>query len=93
MLGIDKAIRSNPRILPGLVAMAPFLERRIIPGRQGPDAVYLVRHIISGFSPQHPDEHHDVNLYIHQFMESDDDSALHDHPWHAVSWIIDPGYI
>ena len=33
------------------------------------------------------------NLYVHRFCRSDDDRALHDHPWASVSVILDGGYI
>lgn len=34
------------------------------------------------------------NVYVHQFLRSDDDRALHDHPWlFNVSWLIDGDYI
>lgn len=28
------------------------------------------------------------NLYVHFFLRSDDDRALHDHPWINASWIL-----
>lgn len=35
-----------------------------------------------------------LNIYLHQFLRSDDDRALHDHPWIAnCSWLIDGAYI
>lgn len=36
---------------------------------------------------------HFVNVYLHKFMRSDDDRALHDHPWSFLSWIIKGEYI
>ena len=33
------------------------------------------------------------NVYLHQFLHSDDDRALHDHPWENSSHIIDGSYI
>ena len=33
------------------------------------------------------------NIYLHQFMRSDDDRALHDHPWWNVSLLLDGEYI
>lgn len=33
------------------------------------------------------------NIYIHKFMPSDDDRALHDHPWINVSLVLYGGYI
>lgn len=28
------------------------------------------------------------NIYLHRFTGSDDDRALHDHPWHSVSILL-----
>jgi hypothetical protein len=33
-----------------------------------------------------------ANLYLHRFMHSDDDRALHDHPWISVSFIVEGSY-
>lgn len=33
------------------------------------------------------------NVYLHHFLRSDDDRALHDHPWWNVSLLLDGGYI
>lgn len=34
-----------------------------------------------------------LNLYLHHFMRSDDDRAMHDHPWWWMSVILaGPGY-
>lgn len=32
------------------------------------------------------------NIYLHQILRSDDDRALHDHPWWNVSLILKGGY-
>lgn len=32
------------------------------------------------------------NIYLHLFMRSDDDRALHDHPWWNASFVLDGGY-
>jgi hypothetical protein len=32
------------------------------------------------------------NIYLHQFLRSDDDRALHDHPWVNLSIILRGGY-
>lgn len=32
------------------------------------------------------------NIYLHYFMRSDDDRALHDHPWVNVSYLLDGKY-
>lgn len=34
-----------------------------------------------------------LNLYLHHFLRSDDDRALHDHPWWFISWIIKGRYL
>src|SRR5262249_32779516 len=33
------------------------------------------------------------NIYLHQFIRSDDDRALHDHPWWNVSFLINGTYV
>jgi hypothetical protein len=33
------------------------------------------------------------NVYLHHFMRSDDDRALHDHPWSFASVLISGAYI
>jgi hypothetical protein len=32
------------------------------------------------------------NIYLHNILRDDDDSALHDHPWHNVSIVLSGGY-
>ncbi|AER26117.1 hypothetical protein SEA_DIMINIMUS_75 [Mycobacterium phage Diminimus] len=32
------------------------------------------------------------NIYLHQFLSSDDDRALHDHPWWFASLVLKGGY-
>lgn len=32
------------------------------------------------------------NIYLHKFCRSDDDRALHDHPWPSCSFILTTGY-
>lgn len=33
------------------------------------------------------------NIYVHEFLRSDDDRALHDHPWlFNASWLVDSQY-
>ena len=35
-----------------------------------------------------------LNVYVHEFLRSDDDRALHDHPWaFNCSWLIDGEYV
>lgn len=33
-----------------------------------------------------------LNIYLHRIMRSDDDRALHDHPWANCSIVLDGGY-
>ena len=33
-----------------------------------------------------------MNVYLHKFTGSDDDRALHDHPWHSVSLLLKGRY-
>jgi hypothetical protein len=33
------------------------------------------------------------NVYLHHFIRSDDDRALHDHPWWNVSLLLDGEYV
>lgn len=34
-----------------------------------------------------------INIYLHHFRRSDDDRALHDHPWwFNISWLLDGNY-
>lgn len=36
---------------------------------------------------------HLFNIYLHQFLRSDDDRALHDHPWFNCSILLNGEYI
>lgn len=36
---------------------------------------------------------HVCNIYLHEILKSDDDRALHDHPWVNSSWVLDGSYI
>ena len=52
----------------------------------GHDAPYLRRwHLI----PRNPV----FNIYLHAFARSDDDRALHDHPWHNLSLLLCGSYV
>jgi len=33
-----------------------------------------------------------INIYFHHFLRSDDDRALHDHPWANMSWLLEGDY-
>lgn len=48
---------------------------------------YLRRHWLLPRNPV-------FNVYVHQFLRSDDDRALHDHPWlFNASWLLAGSYI
>lgn len=73
-------------------ALHRFLVRRIAQRREpckiigGRDDPYLIRWRV--FPHWFP-----VNLYLHRFVRSDDDRALHDHPFASVSVILGGGYL
>lgn len=52
----------------------------------GKDKPYLLRWWVL---PRNPF----FNLYVHEFKRSDDDRALHDHPWFWLSYIVEGGYV
>lgn len=53
----------------------------------GADRPYLRRHWLL---PRNPF----FNVYVHEFLRSDEDRALHDHPWaFNCSWLIDGEYV
>ncbi|WP_298929183.1 hypothetical protein [uncultured Ramlibacter sp.] len=53
----------------------------------GQDAPYLRRHWLLP-------RNRFFNIYVHEFLRSDDDRALHDHPWlFNASWLIDGMYM
>jgi hypothetical protein len=52
----------------------------------GQDSPYLRRHWLIPRNRL-------FNVYVHEFLRSDDDRALHDHPWlFNASWLIDGDY-
>ncbi|MHC9292013.1 hypothetical protein ACRCUN_06070 [Mycobacterium sp. LTG2003] len=60
--------------------------RRLLSGQPhqvigGLDDPYLLRWYVIPRNPL-------FNVYLHQFLRSDDDRALHDHPWWFVSLIL-----
>jgi hypothetical protein len=55
----------------------------VISGREAP---YLRRwHVIP--------RNRFFNIYFHEFRRSDDDRALHDHPWLNLSWLLEGNYV
>lgn len=72
------------------IALAAWLIRRA--QRRAPDFViggherpYLLRWWLVPRNPV-------FNVYLHQFMRSDDDRALHDHPWVNCSVLLRGSY-
>lgn len=64
-----------------------------IPAARSPDIVigghenpYLLRWYVIPRNPV-------FNIYLHVFMRSDDDRALHDHPWVNFSWLLLGTYV
>ncbi len=80
----DRRVRLNYATLPDMQAWAESVMQR------GPDFVigddYLRRWWIIPRSEA-------VNVYLHDIRKSDDDRAMHDHPWSNVSYLISGSYI
>lgn len=56
----------------------------VIGGQERP---YLRRHFLIPRNPV-------FNVYVHEFLRSDDDRALHDHPWlFNASWLLEGDYM
>lgn len=68
-------VPSNAGWLRRLVSGTPHM---VIGGTEDP---YLLRWYVIPRNPM-------VNVYVHKFMRSDDDRALHDHPWWFVSLML-----
>ena len=66
--------------LPRLLAGRPH---QVIGGPQDP---YLLRWYVIPRNPL-------LNVYVHKFCRSDDDRALHDHPWWFASVMLKGGYV
>lgn len=54
----------------------------VIGGHEDP---YLLRWFVIPRNPV-------CNVYLHLFLRSDDDRALHDHPWASISLLLDGEY-
>lgn len=57
-----------------------------IVGADNPDGAYLLRWWLLPRNRL-------LNVYLHQFLRSDDDRALHDHPWAWCSLLLKGRYI
>lgn len=51
----------------------------------GNEAAYLDRYTIIRSRP--------FAVYLHHFVDRDQDTEMHDHPWHAVSWVMTGWYM
>jgi len=51
----------------------------------GLDNPYMLRYYLVPRNPY-------LNVYLHKFLRSDDDRALHDHPWWFLSVMLKGGY-
>lgn len=65
--------------------------RRIMASRQpdfiiGSDQPYMLRWWLLPRNPL-------LNIYAHKFLRSDDDRALHDHPWSSMSVLLHGLYV
>lgn len=60
-----------------------------------PKGVYLRRWFLTPWSADdHPRKAWRLpNIYLHNMQQSDDDRALHDHPWDNLSIVLRGGYI
>lgn len=74
-----------------LPRLCRFLARRLVPPRRDPDFLIGGR--------EHPymkrwwliPRNRLCNVYLHNMLRSDDDRALHDHPWWSLSFCLKGG--
>lgn len=52
----------------------------------GKDTAYMERWWVVPRNPL-------FNIYLHRFLRSDEDEALHDHPWINFSYLLDGEYV
>jgi hypothetical protein len=69
-----------------LIARTRRRHPNVIIGLDNPDGAYLRRWWLI---PRNPI----FNVYLHQFLRSDDDRALHDHPWMNCSVLLQGSYV
>lgn len=66
---------------------------RLIMSRDG-KSVYLERYYLLGHPSEEDQPDSPLTVVLHRFRMSDDDGALHNHPWQqSVSFIIAGGYV
>lgn len=83
---------SNGSVKDGLCARIIQRIANLLPVRHirkklpdGTEAAYLDRYTIIRSKP--------FAVYLHHFVDRDQDTEMHDHPWHAVSWVITGWYM
>lgn len=76
-------MKLHSRILARAVAIMNSRWPDVVIG--GHDNPYLLRWYVVPRNPL-------FNVYLHQFLRSDDDRALHDHPWINASLLLDGSY-
>lgn len=69
-----------------LVNVALARAADFIVGADNPDGAYLYRWWLIP-------RNRVFNIYLHHFLRDDDDRALHDHPWHWLSFLLHGSYI
>jgi hypothetical protein len=57
---------------------------RVIQGCTNPHQILLVRYFLLHTKP--------VSVFLHQLVSSDEDRALHDHPWSFFTLLLTGGY-
>lgn len=83
---MGKGIRVIERLANWLIARSQFRRPNAIIGLDNPDGAYLRRWWLIPRNPV-------FNVYLHQFLRSDDDRALHDHPWVNCSVLLRGCYV
>jgi hypothetical protein len=72
--------------------LTTFIHRKVLGGRApdvtigGPERPYLLRWWVIPRNRW-------FNIYFHQFLRSDDERALHDHPWASCSILLSGRYV
>jgi hypothetical protein len=80
------AILSSPRVITGRDAKDEYLSRWYIKGKK--PAVNAQGNPVGEHRPAEK-----IEIYLHKFHRSDNDGALHNHPWQwAVSLVLAGGY-
>jgi hypothetical protein len=85
------ALLPEPRVIYDREGGTPYLSRWYLIGAQRP-VDPLLKGSLSDETPSFW-QRLPINLYLHRFHRSDDDGALHSHPWSwAMSFILAHGY-